>query len=587
MPRLPTLRTQVLGDLARQARFGAGAALLRQVRRVESLAEDLDASLTYPEDWLIYRVTGYTPTLDRPRLVRGSEVLKDLSALAEHLSEAAGVREGDAEAQGSDVDDLCARWGVTRRTLERFRRAGLVARRVRTDASRGHTRLVFSALSVSAFERRTGRVPSTRRRPARMTDAEKRDAVAWARRFHARTGCSLNRAASRLSRRTGRATESIRRALVAHDRAADAPIFDADAPLTPRDRRVIWRALRRGIPTSDIAERFGRTRSSILGAANQYRLALLRRFGLGSGQAWTQTADPPAGQFDVGRLDPPRTFAELVRLATSAPAPHAERERSLAIFIRSRMHDADAQVRAMMVTGPTSRSLDRAETALRAATPARLTLLADLWPLVLRSIAERAGAGPGALGPILTPGLVRVAVAAVAEAMDRFDPARGGRLAAPVSVALSHALPAAMVGVLPSRGTAPRRGARRTGDSGSQRSMTGSKPAGGRYPGPMSSRGAAGVIDGELVELVCPWERWLAPPAWLRTGALRLDSPRREALLARYGLGDESPMTLEQVRVRWGVSSTGWVRAYQDARRMTRSVRTPETEPDEPSPGAA
>jgi hypothetical protein len=85
--------------------------------------------------------------------------------------------------------------------------------------------------------------------------------------------------ARQLASESDRAVETIRLVLEQHDRTQhDNPIFpDRTGQLTSRQKELITRALRRGIPVQRLADRFGRTRSTIYRAARDRRAAQVRR----------------------------------------------------------------------------------------------------------------------------------------------------------------------------------------------------------------------------------------------------------------------------------------------------------------------
>ena len=109
MPRLPTLRTRVLQELARQVRFQSEDAARRQLGRAEELALQLleekaaDAPAAYPEEWVVFRITGLRTETGGDVVVREA-LLGDLPALIDRLSAAAKLRVEDLEGEGKVVN---------------------------------------------------------------------------------------------------------------------------------------------------------------------------------------------------------------------------------------------------------------------------------------------------------------------------------------------------------------------------------------------------------------------------------------------------------------------------------------------------
>ncbi|MEZ6211130.1 MAG: hypothetical protein R3B46_07800 [Phycisphaerales bacterium] len=87
-----------------------------------------------------------------------------------------------------------------------------------------------------------------------------------------------------------------------------------------------------------------------------------------------------------------------------------------------------------------SATLDRIETDLRWIARLVVVLVRDEAAVILRAMEERAGCGFLELTPGDASAWFDVAFGGACGAAVRFDPSRGGRLAAPVTIALSHAL---------------------------------------------------------------------------------------------------------------------------------------------------
>jgi len=536
VPRLSVLRSTALNDLVSQVRYSPRAVLLRQAERAEALAAEIDPQLTYPEDWLVFRVTGYAPEAPDPRLLHGAGVLEDLSALVERLTDAGELAEGAPEAEGLGIDALCQRWKVSRRTLERFRRQGLVARRVRAPAERGRTRLVFSGAAVAAFERRRALAPRSRPVLRRVSKSERDRLISAARALKGRHEVSLNRIATRVARDSGRSVHTVRRVLKSTGASPDeAPGarsgFGRATPLSVAEHAFIWRALRWGADPSRLARRLSRGPAAIRRAADRHLLKLLLGLGLPSDEPSMQTGRELPNPLLTSL---PSTLQQLEQLVQSARPMPPKTERALASAYRALRADA-GRLTQEGAQAPVAASalLDLAATNLRNATPLKLALVRETLPLIVRTIEERLGTSLAAADPRQAVRFLDAGVSAASDAIDQFDPSRGGRVAAPVSVALARAL-------------APARA------------------------GPRSAGLARKLSDGPGLELpswlpmLCPWATWLSPHPAFERGVDRLPPRQRGALRVRYAL-DGTALTASQIRSRFGIGPAGLARAYRRA----------------------
>ncbi len=525
----------MIAELGEQLRFASKKTLVRHLDRIDELATQVDPAGLYPEDFVVFRVTGYRPQVGEPRLIPGDALRGDLSALAERLSESAGLTEDDLTGEVETVASLTERWGVTRRTLERYRRLGLIARRV--DLGLGRRALVFGRAGVEAFERAHAARLEKAGSFTRLDDAELARMWRRARRYRARFGWSINRVAQRLAARTGRSAEGVRRALRRMDRDAGGGVFPEPGPPTDRERMAAVRAARRGIEPALLARRAGRRKSAVVRAWHEGRADLLRSLGLpasGSVAVDVPGASPArSGLVTRGETD----LAALLSAMRERRTPIAVEERARASARRALVSAAGARIAALPGASVSGAELDGIETMLRWATLLKAALVATQLRLVIDTLEARLGGPVDSLPPARAGALVLAAIAAAGEAVDRFDPSRGGRLAAPVAIALQR-----WCAGVPDVAT----------------------PA---EPGRATRRAPAGVAVADWTRSVDPWQAWLDPDPRIAGVLERLEPEARVLLDARFGLTGGVPRTLESI------ASDGGKRAVHLARAERRAVR--------------
>ncbi len=591
MPPLPKLRTAGLAELSRQLRFESQVAAHRQLERTEALAlevlADADSKRSYPLEYIVFRITGFrsdsAPATPEPGTsLLGSDVLiADLAAIIELLSIASGLtltdlgsgpssirtdgrtRKGPERATVAAVgdgpwvriDELAARWRVSTKTIERLRRHGLIARRVRApDNRRGspaRQRVMLSEVAIRAFvvTERGPRSESQRTKPRpkpRPTDAERVQIFRRAARYHRRFGWSLQRCANRLAARFGRSPQAMARLLLKINTAADRPVFERRLPVSARLRATTARAARVGVKTTFIAGKLDRSRGGVHRFIVSERLALLRSLDLDGpcGPLFDRedAADVLLASRAVCRglgAAAPATVDETLRLAEAMDAPDAAAETARAVailYLRFRVRTWLASVRT---SSTSAASLHSAETQLLWASRLKAELVRSQLPVAMRTIADRingrdvrslpARAMPG-LGS--SPALLQGAIAGLNEAVDRFDPLRGGggvgRLAAASTIAVNRAV----LMWLRANGM---------DETGITR---------------VASRAASRSNDAPVADwtrALDPWQKWLEPPEavymWIAQGAAidpRWDSRAelaRRVLRTRLGREDGPPKT--------------------------------------------
>ena len=563
MPPLPKILTPALVEMVDELRFASREALLRDIDRAEALAGEIDSEVAYPADWVVYRVTGYRPEMADPPLIGGDALLGDLSALVERLCSTAKLAPTDLSEDAEPVAALAARWSVSVKTLGRWRRRGLIARRLHDD--RGGVRLVVTA---SAAESYASRHPSGIERAggfSRIDEKTAAEIVRRARRYHDLLGLTPTQCADRLAKRFDRSREAVRMMLVRHDTEArkrgDAePIFDPPRALSARTHRAIERAWRRGIEPALMTRRYRRSRAGIHRIVSEQRLERLR--GLDVGRIAPEAAaltDEELGalleESPVLAVEPPRVPRDMTELLDMM------RERVVPVGVEERLRSkAEQGLRARAVrlveTGgaefPEAGLIDRAETDLRWAAALRAALARTQLLLMLETVAGNAGVDFGHVRSQDARPLIEAGLAGLRLGLDGFDPWKSGRLAGTVGLSVAR------VRLAPSSGAPSSAGRARV-------------------------RILSGTPAPDWTLLVSPWVETLRPDGRLVAASGSLDAELGAVLTDRFGLGGHRPRTLAEIAEARGTTimqagrlERRAIRAALEASRADGSGRAPD-----------
>ena len=464
MPRLPALRIEALARLNDQLRYEPPAAARLKLARAEALAQELleqsadpAAPQTLPESYVLFRLTGLRmddpSPASAPSLLVREPLLGDLSALIDRLSAAAKILEAELGHQAGgappgpwlSTNDLLSRWSVSRKTLERFRRRGLLARRV---VSRGGVeRLVFRLGHVERFETLLAKAIAKAAGFSRIDDATRMAMIAQARAMLGESRVSLTACAKALARQHTRSIQAVRDVLTRSGPDGLEPPFLLRPRVEGRDRSRLESARARGVPLSVSARQLVRSRPTAYRLLNLQHADRLRDIDL-AGQTGPLLDRPDAGEV---LLSPPMVrmglgerwsfpLGHTLLGPADATGPDARDELALATALAFLRRRAGNHIRALDPYAPSAAALHAATTDLlwAARLKARLALLT--LPLLVRTGESIAGCPGRDLMPGTRQTLAAAGLDALLDAIDRFDPFKGGRLAAAAGVAIARAM---------------------------------------------------------------------------------------------------------------------------------------------------
>jgi RNA polymerase sigma factor (sigma-70 family) len=255
--------------------LSAGLVRLRKgyVDAAEALLQIVKPDREYPYEFVVYRLTGFRgrPVVADDSPLQGKSFRADLQRLMLDVSESFPLRVSDYTERAYDTASLARHFNVSTKTIQRWRKRGLVARRLIFPD--GRRRIGFLQHSVEWFsEHRHGQVDRSRRF-TQLSDSQREEIIRRAKRMASFTHCTLSEVSRRLARRTGRAMETVRYTIRRHDMEhPDQAVFpDLAPPLGDQEKAVIYRCFLRGVGAQKLADRYGRTRSSIYRVINEMR----------------------------------------------------------------------------------------------------------------------------------------------------------------------------------------------------------------------------------------------------------------------------------------------------------------------------
>jgi RNA polymerase sigma factor (sigma-70 family) len=269
-------RLDSIASLARQMEFMPAQTLRAQVTSAEGLLHDIDPAKAYPLELVIFRITGYRPKEPATDLLTGLALQHDLGLLIEQASDTLDLSVQAFKEPILCIDEVTERFNVTSKTIQRWRRRGLPARRF-TFAD-GKRRVGFLLSSVERFfAKHRDQIPQGINL-SHVDDTEHRRIIVRAREL-ARGGCWEAEIARRIARRLNRSPSLVLHLLRQHEAQHPEDSVLRWAPIaspTEQSARIL-RAYRRGVTIATLAQRYHYSRATIYRIIMDERIARLSR----------------------------------------------------------------------------------------------------------------------------------------------------------------------------------------------------------------------------------------------------------------------------------------------------------------------
>lgn len=552
MPRRARFRIHAIETLLRQLEYAPEAKRQQQMEAAERLIADLDPKQNYPEDFIVFRITGYRPDSARePVTFVGEALMPDLVTLVQTLSDGLNLKAADVPDGAMTLDAVAEYLRVSPKTVQRYRIQGLACRFLVFDD--GVKRLACTHAALQRFTQQHG--PQLQKAAAfsRVNGQLESELIAQARAMHESERCSLNEAALRLSKQIGRAHETVRMILRRHDRRASQPIFSEHGPLTERDVHVIHRAWLRGLAPSAMASHYGKSKPTVNRAVNQHRAELLR--------SW------PIAYVDLPTLQRPDAETVILSSAlvrTGLPgAPHTD-ALSLIDSVDGQQSAGNAQDEssliaaynllkrkvstgiAMMGESATTEVLDMLETDLRWATLLKRRLVMMGLPAAFKRIQHHFQRPLREQATEELIELLKTAIDVARGVIDTIDPSRGQQLHRLIALAMDKALAKSVIPQMTGRASA--------------RHSAGHAPM----------RDPFHAID--------PWSATLNLRSDLHQYLGQLESTQRAVLETRFGLRGVPPMTCITVARTLKLTTIVVTRTQQQAILSLRTMARTQNE---------
>ena len=268
------IKSQNLAQLLMQLRFTPEKKRRKQLDAAEKLVAIIDKDKEYPFEFVSFRITGFNLKSEN-ELIKGDELLEDLRIFISKLSGKLALPVTGQSQEIYSIEELAKNVGVSTKTIYRWRKQGLVARKYIFDD--GIRRLGFLQSTVDEFLTSHQGLAVKAKNFSRLTDRQKQQIVKLAVKFAAGTNQSRYQIIDKISVKTGKCHETIRYTLLYYENANPGKsIFKkSTGVITPAQAAEIYRLFKQGCSIKELMMRFERNKSSIYRIINRRRAKVL------------------------------------------------------------------------------------------------------------------------------------------------------------------------------------------------------------------------------------------------------------------------------------------------------------------------
>ena len=273
------IKNQNLAQLLMQLHFTPQKKRRKQLDAAEKLLAIIQSDKEYPFEFVCFHITGFHPkALPEQQPIKGDELAEDLRIFIAKLSSQLVLAVDEQNQKVYTIEELAASFDVSTKTIHRWRKRGLIARKFIFDD--GKKRIGFLQSAVDKFLKENPNLIAKAKIFKRLTKKEKQLIIKQARALASKTTLSRHQTIDRIAAKLGKAHETIRYTLLNYEKAnPDKPISHEPAGVvSPAEAAELYKIFKQGYNVKELMSRFSRSKSSIYRIINQQRArALLAR----------------------------------------------------------------------------------------------------------------------------------------------------------------------------------------------------------------------------------------------------------------------------------------------------------------------
>ncbi len=439
------IRNQLLAQLFMETGFGPRNQQLKQLAAAEELYKIISPNQDYPFEFVCFKITGFRlKGRTKTETIAGSELLRDLPVYVLRASTRLKLKADQQSEKVYSSGELSEKFNVSKRTIERWRKRGLLSRRY--IFGRGVWQIGFTSSAIEEFVGKNAELVKKASQFSMIPPAVRQDIIEMAQQLGLDSSLSRTAVIKKIAAHFKRAPETVRMIVIDYEKRHKKQIFKSPHTLLgSRETSLIYNMYESGVPIEQIADKFNRSGSTIYRTINRRRIRKLLAAGIdyilsdefGQPDAQEKILASPVSvrRTPKGLLRKPPAKPDENRTATgSAPTswrefveaikkiPALNREQEVELFRRYNFlkYLAAGLVKRLSLTKPCAKAAQQAEQFLNQVERIKNLIIEANLKLVVR-VAGRHTSGAN-LADLISEGNM-----ALIRAVEKFDYIKGFR----------------------------------------------------------------------------------------------------------------------------------------------------------------
>jgi len=422
-----------------QLRFAPERKRYKQLASAEKLFAIIDKDKEYPFEFVCFKITGYRlKDYIARELIKGSDLAEDLPIFIARLSAQLSPLAGRQQEKVYDIQQLAETLGISTKTINRWRRRGLLAQKFVFDD--GSKRLGFFQSTVDAFIKANPALTAKAKAFTRLTKKQKQQIIKQARSLSARPGLSRHQIIEKIAAKTAKAHETIRYTLLNYEKSHPGGHVFKESPsaVDPGRAAEIYRLFKQGSAIKELMEQFNHSRSSIYRIIDRGRAKALLTKKIEFINSPEFLGEDAARKILPASLSPQRSGAKSIgailpkdRQTSGSPGLNRETEADLFRRYNYLKFLSSLKIAALVPGRPSGKTLSEIESYLAQAETIKKIIIEANLSLVV-SIAKKHSISGANLPDLISEGNL-----SLMRAVEKFDYTRGFRFATYASWAIA------------------------------------------------------------------------------------------------------------------------------------------------------